>query len=529
MDTIIPNIRPAAQTAFILAVLMLISRLIGFAREILMASYFGASYVVDAYVVSYNISTIILEGIIAAVATAFVPMFSKKVETEGYHEANLFTSRTNNILLLVTLFASVFSFIFSRQIVFLVASGWFSDPSMQSGIELAVFYVKVTFATMIFTSIAGVLESYLRYNNRFISALLSNFPINIGHIVFIFVAYFLDLRMLVGGLFIGNIIRLIIDYQVSKKVGYKHKWDFHFSDTVKLIIGMSLPVFIGSTSEQINAFINRILASWLPTGSIASLNYSFMIITFVTGVSSMVLFNMLYPKMAQAASLQNFDRWRHLCTSGVMLICIITAPVSLGGMLYNRLIIKAVFERNAFDSLATDSTSIALFYYSIGLVFIALIPFLARAFFSLQDTKTPVKIAVLCAAINIASNLILVRYLAHGGLALGMSFASFLNVLLLLFFINRKMGELINRQLLLKLARIAISSAISVFISYIIFVFLLNDNNGLSSAWGSIFSLLILILFTALVYIILLRIFKIEELKYFSQLLKKQDKHSNEV
>jgi putative peptidoglycan lipid II flippase len=515
--------RGLAQTAFIMAILMLASKLIGFVREVLMAYFFGASYVVDAYVVSYNVSTIVLEGLIAAVATAFVPMFSKKNEIEGPTEGNLFTSRTNNMLLVITLGISVISIIFSKQIVFIIANGWFGDPSKVPSIELAVFYVKITFIVMSFTSIANILESYLRYKNRFISPLLAGFPVNIGHIIFIFVAFFFDLRALVMGLLFGNMVRLSIDILLARKAGYRHKWDFHFGGMAKSIAAMSFPVFIGSTSEQINAFINRMLASWLPTGSVAALNYAFLLVTLVTGISGMVVFNLLYPKMAKAASLNDDDRWRYLFKSGFSIIFFLTVPISLCGICYSNLIVRAVFERSAFDAAATALTAPAFYYYSIGLVFIALIPFVACAFYSLYDTKTPVKIAVGCVVLNILCNLLFVKVLAHGGLALGTSIASIMNVALLLIMLQRKSKNLIDRKLFLKLAKIMVCSIIAIAISFGVHVLIGDYRFGLQGSWVYIVHIVILFAVTGVAYLCLLHVFKFEELKYVSQIFGRKN------
>lgn len=491
-----------------------------------MANFFGATYVVDAYVISYNIGTMVLEGFIAAIATAFIPLFSKKSEEEGEASANLFLSRTNNMLLIITVFVTLLCTVFSRQIVFIFARGWFSDPSMAGAIELANFYVKVTFGTMVLSSVAGVVEAFLRYKNVFISTLLAGFPLNILHIIFIIIAYMFDLKALVFGLFFGNLIRIVIVLSLARKKGYRHEWDFHFSGTVKLVFALSFPIFLGTTTEQINAFVNRLIASWLPEGSIAALNYSFMLVGIITGVASLVLFSMMYPKMAQAYARDDMERWRFLFSSGIVINIMITVPFSIMGMLYSRAIVRAVYERNAFDSAATEMTVPAFFFYSLGLAFIALIPFLARSYYSIHDTKTPVKIAIASAALNIILNLILVRYLAHGGLALGMSIASMFNVGLLLLFMNRSMGEGFGKSLLLKSLKIISASAIAAGFSYVFYLVAINITTDLSPNTSNYICILFAAFAMVSIYAVFMKIFKIEEMKYFYQALRGSGKKS---
>ena len=155
--------RTAAQTAALMAILTLISKAFGFVREMVMANFFGTTYITDAYVMAFAIPMIIFGGIFGSVATAYMPLFSRISENEGEKAGSKFTSEVINLLLIVSIFAAIIGIIFSDQIVSLFASGFSGETA-----RLTSFFTKVTFCYILFTSIAGILEEYLQYKGTFL-------------------------------------------------------------------------------------------------------------------------------------------------------------------------------------------------------------------------------------------------------------------------------------------------------------------------------------------------------------------------
>lgn len=500
----------AAKTAFIMAILTLGSKFIGFIREMFLANFFGASYIVDAYVVSVSIPGMIFAGILGAVSTSFIPIFSKKYEEEGELQGNLFTSQVINLLIVISIISSIVGIVFSDQIVWIFANGFEGATA-----ELASFYVKITFSYTLFTATSGILESYLKYKNIFLSPIIAGYSISLFGIAFIILSSYTNPYLLVFGIFVGNIVRAVIIWIIAYAKKYKHRFDLHITDTVKQIIALALPVFLGSTVSQINIFVDKALATRLPEGSVAAINYSNLLIGMITGISTTIIATILYPKMAQAFSQKNYNRLSNLYNSGVSILLIIGIPFSLGAMAFGELVIQIVYERGAFDPTATKMTTIAFFFYAVGLVFMALQPFLIQTFYSMHNTKTPLLIATSGLIINIVANLILVNYLAHGGLALGTSIACATNTITLVYCIHKKTRIKTTSATGKKALKVLFASVISVGIAYGFNVLVL------SNIWmPRMIQLAIIVVIAAIIYFIILKLFKIKELMHIKEIFK---------
>lgn len=503
--------RTAAQTAVLLAIVTLGSKFFGFVREILMANYYGTTYITDAYVIATSIPSMIFAGILGAIATSFIPIYSKKRETEGELQADLFTSQTINMITIVAIVSSLIGIVFSDQLVYIFTRGGFVGETA----AIASFYVKVTFSFTFFTSTAGIMEAYLKYKNVFISPTIAGYSVSIVTIIFIVISHYTSPYYLVFGMLVGNAIRALIVFAISGKHGYHHKLNFHVSQAVKDIFRLALPVFIGSTVGQINLFVNKSLAAGLSEGSAAAINYSDLVIGLITGITTTIVASILYPKMAQAFSQKDMIRYSGLYNSGVSILLMIGIPFTAGLMLYGEEVIQIIFERGVFDGASTELTYNAFFYYSIGIAFSSLQGFLIQTFYSMHNTRTPLIIAIICMVINMISNLILVNYMAHAGLALGGTISVVVSVISLFICIVNFTEIKVDRRLPVKIIKLILSSLIAVGISYLFFHFV----GG--AVWMPKMVLLgITVMIAVGVYLIILRMFKIEELVHIKEIFR---------
>lgn len=500
--------RTAAKTAFLLAILTLGSKLIGFVREILMANFYGASYVVDAYYVANSVPNMIFAGILSAVATAFIPLFSKKNEEEGELAANTFAAQTLNFIFMIAVVSSLVGILFSDQLVAIFASGFEGETA-----RLTSFYIKITFSYTFFTATSNILESYLKYKGVFLSTTIAGYSISIFAVIFIVISHYTSPYIMIFGMLTGHAVRAIAIWFIAKFKGYKHKANFHLSDTVKQVFVLALPVFLGTTVGQINLVINRALATRLPEGSASAISYSDLLVSLITGITATIVATIIYPKMAQAFSAKDHDRFFSLFNSGISILLMISMPICLGALLYGYDIIQIIYERGAFDAAATDLTYRAFFMYSLGLVFVSLNAFLVQTFYSMHNTKTPLIISAIAITVNIITNLVLVKYLAHAGLALGSTMSWMTNTLLLLYAIRTKTDIDLDKNMRKKFGKLLISSIISVGCSWLFYYFV----------GGAIWMPRMLLMFfticiAAVIYLILLKIFKVEELVHVRQI-----------
>lgn len=506
--------RTAAQTAMLMAILTLISKGFGFVREMFMANYFGTSYVTDAYVMALAIPGIIFAGVLGSVATAYMPIYSRIAEKQGEAESNKFTSQVLNILLLVSIVAAIVGIIFSDQIVAVFASGFAGETA-----ALCSFFLKVTFAYMIFTSTTGVLEAFLQYKGVFLPQIIAGYVMNIALISVIILSGLFSQYYLAFGWLLGYIIKFVIVALLARKRKFSYSMTLSKDKNITSIVTLAIPVFIGSTIGQINVFVDKTMASGLPEGSVAALNYGMLLIGLVTGVTISILMTILYPKMAQANSQLDNERFSDIIGTGMTLIAIVAIPCSLGAMVYSNQIVQIVYERGAFDPIATTYTATAFFYYAIGLLFLSVNDLMIRAYYSMHDMRTPLVFGGFSVAINIILILILVGYMGLAGLALATSIAALCNTMLLLTGIRWKHPGVNVLKSKTKLLKIALAAIVAVGASALTYQFIVMPLSYIIVA--RIAQLSIAVIVAGMVYFLLLYVLKIEELKLIRQIIKR--------
>ncbi len=505
-------IRSSAQIAFLMAVLTLISKLLGFIREMVMANYYGVTYITDAYVMSFTILSVIFGGLITAVSTAYIPIYSEIVEGKNKEAGDRFTSELINALLILTLVISLIGIVFSNQVISIFASGFSGETA-----RLANFFVRVLFSYVVFSSSAGILESYLHYKGVFLPQIISGYLINACTIAAIIISSYTNYYFLAFGCLLGYILRFLTMWSIAKRRSYNYNFSLKLNDTVKKVVALALPTFIGSYMLHINLFIDRTLASRLAEGSISALNYASLLNGMIMGLTITILSTIIYPKLSQANSLEQYDRFNSIIGVGTTITVMIALPCSLGAMIYSNQVVQIVFERGVFDANASAMTSSAFVFYSAGLLFISLNDLLTRTYYSMHNMKTPMIIGGISVIINVVLNLILVQFMAHNGLALATSVASFCNTILLYIGLKRKHPQIRVLQSRLQLIKITIASITALSISYMAYTFMTDAMGHIPS----IIQLSISILVAVIIYSGLLLIFKIEEIKLLKQIIKK--------
>ena len=505
-------VQTAAKTAILMAVLLLCSKLIGFVREMVMAAFFGTSYITDAYVMAQSIPNMLFLGIFGAVATAYIPLLSDYMEKGSQEEGNSFTSRVINILLLISALSALVGLFFSDQLTALMAKGFTGETAI-----LTSRYLKITFTYTVFSAAAGILEAYLQYKKTFIPQIIIGYSQSAILIVTIIVSAYTDCYFLVFGLLIAYIVRLGLMYMVARKKEYQYSLrGGSYGKVFRQIVPLAIPVFIGHTTSQINMFVDKYLASSLVTGSVAALNYANLLNSTIMTLSTAIINTIIYPRIAQANASGNRDSAVSMSQTGVSLTILIALPFSMGAICYSSEIVQIIFERGAFDITATELTCGAYRFYSVGMVFMALNTLLTSIYYSLKDTRRPMYFAAVSVVVNIAVNLLLVGSMQQRGLALATSIAAIVNAALLYSGL-RKFHEVETASSWEKIGKLLLASLASVGASYGFYVLLVN------AVWmPRMIYLGLAVCVAVVVYLALLKAFKIEELKILMYVIKRR-------
>lgn len=504
------------KTAIILMMIIFTSKVTGFFRDISLAQAFGAGNITDAYLTALNIPVVLFDGISAALGTTFIPMYFKIKENKGKEEVDKFTSNVLNIVVLISIIFIILGFIFAPYIVKMFAVGFKGEV-----FDLSVTYSRILIFAIIFIATNGLISSYLiASGNAYISGLVT-IPFNIITIIAIIIGSLTNSYIMVFGTLIAYVGQLLFQLPMLLKSGYKHRLKIKFKDeNLKSILYLILPVFFGSYVNQINAVVNGTLASTLEQGSRTALNYANKLNMFAVGVIAISLSTIMYPILSKLASENKIKLFKHNLSKSINIIVLVMVPITIMMMTFSHQIITVLFEDGSFNSRATYLTSTALFYYSIGTVAYGLKDILAKGFYSLQDTKTPVRNATISVIINVTLSLVLVRIMGIGGLALASSMSAIITTVLLIVSLRKKIGKLGFKYILIAFIKVSISAMIMwVVTSGLYDYILINEIFTIEStrkliALNSVISGIIGII----VYVSLVLIFNVKEAREISNI-----------
>lgn len=511
-----------------------LSKLLGFGREAALAAVFGANRVTDAYLVAMIIPGMIFGVVMSAITTVGIPVFSEYLHQEE--------KRRGFLPLVWSCFHAVFFFLLlicaaavlgAPLLVKLLAPGFGEEQA-----ALTAGLVRIILPSIVFMGLAGWSQGVLNTFHHFIVPAAVGIPYNIIMICGIFLSGALWGIKGVAWVTVAAVAgQFLIQLPVLRRFGVEYRREFDWRHPALVKMGrLLLPVLIGVGATQLNIVVDRILASGLAEGSISALNYAQRILAIPQGLLAAPLITVLYPSLAECGAVGDFDGLRRRLGRGLEALAFLVVPLSIALLVLRRELVGFFFQRGAFDAHDAAMTSFALLFFSLGLLFVVWRDYLARAFYALQDTATPMWTGIAAVGVNVALNLILVRYLAHGGLALGSSLAAFVGCLLLVFLLRRRLGFIGGRELLRQLAKVVVASGaggaavywlngrLSVFGTWTALEGLLRGwlgGGGLASFAVLGVRLAVLLGIGALVYVLICWLLKVRELDSAQTYLKR--------
>lgn len=505
-------VRTAAQTAVLMAILTLVSKILGFVREMVIAGFFGTSYIVDAYVMAQTIPEVIFGGIFASIGTAYLPSFSRISEEKGIEAGNRFTSQLINISTVFALLVIITGFFFSDQLVEIIARDF---PEKTA--ETTSFYLKITFGYIAFTCSINMLEKYLQYRGSFLQPIIAGSFLNVGIIIGAIVAAYTSHYYLAVGFLAGYALRFLAVFVGAVKKGFKHTFDFAFDNETKQIVVLAAPVFLGSSISQLNTFVDRSLASSLKEGSVAALNYGWLLSSLITNLTATIITTILYPKITKAMNEDNWLYFNVAVEKALVIVLIIGIPFGMGAMAFSDEVVHIVYERGAFDANATVLTSGAFLFYAIGLPFRGVSMILTHVSYSMRNMTLPIKCSIASVIVNIALNFALIGVMEHKGLALATSIAAIVNSIFLGWTIKNRYPHIELFQSKRKIFKIVLISAFTVFIAALFYNYAITKFLSLGLA-----SFVITVMIACVIYLTLLTLSKIDEVSIVFELIRRK-------
>lgn len=421
----------------------LLSRVSGLLREILISSFFGATWVTDAFLLAYTIPNLLrrlfAEG---ALSTSVVPVFSEYFASSPRKKdpQNFVSSVFSGFTFIVGL-VCLFGILFSPWIVRLAAIGFRDDAAK---FLFTVHSTQIMFPFLLLISWSALLMGFLNTLNIFGWSAVAPFFFNLGTIVsLLFLRKSFGPYALAFGVILGGLWQFLFQIPPLGQKGFALRVNFRFweDEGFQKVLHLMLPVTFSLAVSQVNTLVDRIVASLCREGAVSALYFSDRLMEFPLGVFGVALSIAVLPPLSQSVWAGNTEEWKRTFWQGVRWVLFFMLPAVVFLMTFPLPLVTLVYRRGMFDALAADMTALALFYYAPGLVFFALNHLVTRAFYSLHDTRTPVKVGLAAVLLNIVLDLWLVRFFDFGGVALATSLAAFFQFVFLVYFLRQKVED----------------------------------------------------------------------------------------
>ena len=428
------------KSGIVVSAMTFLSRILGLVRDIVMANLLGASWVTDVFLVAQKIPNFLrrlfAEG---AFSQAFIPVLSEYQTNKSSDQVKRLIAETSGTLGLVLLLVTIVGVIGSPALVGLFGPGFVGEDNK---FELASLLLKITFPYILFVSLTAFSGSVLNSVNRFAVPAFTPVLLNISMIsaAVIVTPALPDVtaHALAWGIFAAGVIQLLFQLPFLWKEGLlvKPKWGWE-SEGVQKILKLMGPALFGVSVAQINLLLDTVLASFLEKeGSITWLYYSDRMLEFPLGIFAIAISTVILPLLSRQHASKSQKEYNETLNWGLRMVFLIGLPSTAGLFMLAEPVMLSVFQHGEFTLESAHYASLSLKAYIIGLMGFMLIKVLATGFYSRQDTKTPVRIAVIALVTNMVFNLILFYPLAHVGLALATAISAIVNSSLL--FINLK-------------------------------------------------------------------------------------------
>ena len=437
--------RGAMGTYIVMVVAVVLSKLLGMVRNMLLARFYGTGALADAFTAASSLPLTVYDVTLGtAIASAFVPVFNEKLTKEGKGPAERFGSNFFNIALLFMMALAELGMLFPKGALFIVASGLSGEA-----LSVATHLVRIILPVMAIAAgtyiFIGILQSYNSFMGPALVSLVSNLAL-------IFYFLVLDRRFGVYGLgvafTIGWLLQLLSLLPYLRKEKFRYSFYINFkSKDIKRVLVLTLPLFVAALAQPINQLISTNISSNLEEGSLAAVNYAYQAYFVVSGIFSYCLSNLFFPEMSRCFARGDREAAVGICRKMLGAIAVIVMPIMafLGGN--SKPVIRLLYQGKNFTAADTAMVGTLLTIYAAAMLFYSFQDILNKYFYSMQRVKMPVITAFIGIGINLLVSILAVQKWGVYGLAIGTLSAATVMAILLLIFAKKVSPDILNRSL----------------------------------------------------------------------------------
>jgi putative peptidoglycan lipid II flippase len=437
-----------ASAAMLIASAGIVSRVLGFLRDRILASQFGAGDVLDAYYAAFRVPDIIYGFLVlGAFSAAFTPVFTELLVEKKKEEAWQLASKLLHSILFSVGTLSILGIIFAHQLIDLIAPGFTADKK-----EMVVMLARVMFLSPLFLSVSAMFGGVLMSFKQFVAYSLAPIFYNIGIICgALFFVPFVGVVGLAWGVVFGSFMHMMIQYPSLRRTGFRyqsHFFNIWKDEAVKRVFRLMIPRSLAMGVSQVSLLVEIIFASTLVSGSLSSLTLANNIQSVPLGLFGVAFSLAVFPSFSLLAAEKKEKDFFSVLSQTARRVLFFVAPISIFMIIFRAQFVRVILGSGHFDWEDTILTFEVLKFLSISLFAQSLIPLFSRAFFALQNTKTPLYIALISEAVHIALIPVLLPKYAVFGLAIAFSASNILNLALLYLSLRKRVSLWDDRELL---------------------------------------------------------------------------------
>lgn len=497
--------------------LTFIGFVLGLIVQILIANKFGASKEVDAFVIATIIPQLLYGITNAVLMTSLVVVLTNYVLRHNSKKTWQFVSNVLNISFAVLLFLALLVFIFAPLLAKIIAPGFGAER-----LGLTIKLIRILSITILFYGLSSFTTGIFYTKKYFILPALFKPIISFSMIISIFLLISkFQIFSLAIGVIIGTGVGFFLQFLMIRRQGMEYTCTIDLKNKgIRKIAWLSGPLVASSFLFYINKYVNQIIASLLPAGNIAILNYAFLLVSFPVLFFGNSISTVIFPSLTQHIVKKDIKAFKRLLMVSIRILIFIFIPCTFGFFILGGPLVRLLFEHGMFSSNASLSTILALFCYSIGLVAFGVDSIVWQAFSALEKMKIRLVLMVLMVIINITLSLIFIKYFSFLGLAIASSLTYILIVPISFYFLDKLVGKLDYWLLSISIIKILFASILAGILTFCIYtsLFILNLS-------GNIFEIIVFVvpsIFGIFAYFIFARILKLKEFSLIKKILKWQ-------
>ena len=442
------------KTTMLVTAVIILSKVSGFIRDMILANYFGTGTANDAYVSAYSLFYLPVLLFNSCISATLIPLYVQEREQQSLKHSNHFASNTINLFALAAIVISALFYVLARPLVRLIYMGFDAEKT-----ALTVDLVRIMLLSLVFNITSISLASLLNATDKYVAAQLTGFPLNLCVIVAaVGFSGRYGIQAVGWGVFTANILQCLILIPFLKGwFTWSPVLDFQDRRFHRLLI-LAGPAMLSMGVSELNHMIDHALASGLNPGDISAMSYAYRLITFLLGVLMVPLTTIMFSRMSRLAAENDRQGMLDVLRRCILVIALVALPIVAISVVMSVDVIKFAYMRGRFDMHSVEVTAAILVCYVVGVPAFGLRDFLSRVFHALQDTRTPFRVSCLVVALNITLNLILRIFLGARGLALATSIAGTTGMCTMLLLLKRRFGHLGLKDILPDLVKIVLAA-----------------------------------------------------------------------